>query len=283
QTVRAAREWLSYQGAPLSVDDADREGVKHLLVRTSSTGDALAALVTTSVPEIDILGFARHLQKACPFLTSVFHNINDQPGNVVLGPRWRRVWGKEYLEERLLGLRFHLSPASFFQINHSMAEKLYRLAVDMADPAATDVVWELYAGVGAMGQLLARKAKLVWAVEENAQAVRDGIESLQWNGIDNLRFRQGRCELVLARSLLKDTPQVVLLDPPRAGCEKSVLKILMRAGPRKVVYVSCDPATLARDAQYLSTGGYHLKRSVPVDLFSQTAHVESVSLFERGR
>ena len=283
QTVRAAREWLSNQGAPLSVDDADREGVKHLLVRTASTGDALAALVTTSMPEIDILGFAHHLQKACPFLTSVFHNINDQPGNVVLGPRWRRVWGKEYLEERLLGLRFHLSPASFFQINHSMAEKLYRLAVDMADPAATDVVWELYAGVGAMGQLLARKAKLVWAVEENAQAVRDGIESLQRNGIDNLRFRQGRCELVLARSLLKDTPQIVLLDPPRAGCEKSVLKILMRAGPRKVVYVSCDPATLARDAQYLSTGGYHLKRSVPVDLFSQTAHVESVSLFERGR
>ena len=147
-------------------------------------------------------------------------------------------------------------------------------------PGPLDVVWELYAGVGAMGQLMARKAKLVWAVEENAQAVHDGIDSLELNGIDNVRFRQGQCELVLARVLLKDKPTVVLLDPPRAGCEKSVLKSVMRAGPVRMVYVSCDPGTLARDAQYLSTGGYHLKRSVPVDLFPQTAHIESVTLFE---
>jgi 23S rRNA (uracil1939-C5)-methyltransferase len=255
----------------------DKGWLRHLLVRTASTGDTLAALVTTEgvVPD----GFAARLQRACSFVTSVYHNINDRPGNVVLGPRWKLLGGKPFLEEKLLGLRFRLSPGSFFQIHHAMAEKLYGLAVEMAAAGPQDVVWELYAGVGAMGQLLARRAKLVWAVEESHAAVRDGIESLERNGLTNVRFRQGRCELVLARRLVKDRPSVVILDPPRAGCDPQVLKGVMKAAPNGIVYVSCDPGTLARDARYLSTGGYHLTRSVPVDLFPQTAHIESVSLF----
>lgn len=279
--VRAARDWFADRNASIYDSVSESGWLRHLLVRTASTGETLVAPVTTSAQGLDILAFAHDLRKACPFVTSVFHNVNDRPGNVVLGPRWKHLTGKTHLEESLLGLRFRLSPGAFFQVNHAMAEKLYSLAVEMAAPGPLDVVWELYAGVGAMGQLMARKAKLVWAVEENAQAVRDGIESLELNGIDNVRFRQGQCELVLARVLLKDKPTVVLLDPPRAGCEKSVLKSVMRAGPVRMVYVSCDPGTLARDAQYLSTGGYHLKRSIPVDLFPQTAHIESVTLFER--
>ncbi len=280
--VRAAREWFAERDASIYDNATETGWLRHLLVRTASTGETLVAPVTTSAPGLDVLAFAHDLRKALPFVTSVFHNINDRAGNVVLGPRWKRLAGKPHLEETLLGLRFRLSPGAFFQINQAMAEKLYTLAVEMARPGPLDVVWELYAGVGAMGQLLAQKAKLVWAVEENAQAVRDGIESLELNGITNVRFRQGQCELVLARSLLKDKPAVVLLDPPRAGCDKSVLKSVMRAGPARIVYVSCDPGTLARDAQYLSTGSYHLKRSVPVDLFPQTAHIESVTLFERA-
>lgn len=280
--VRAAREWFSERDAPVYESATETGWLRHVLVRTASTGETLVAPVTTSAPGLDMAAFAYDLRKTCPFVTSVFHNINDRPGNVVLGPRWKQLAGKSHLEEKLLGLRFRLSPGAFFQINHRMAEKLYALAVDMAAVGPTDVVWELYAGVGAMGQLLARKAKLVWAVEENAQAVRDGIESLELNRIQNVRFRQGQCELVLARALLKDKPTVVLLDPPRAGCDKQVLKSIMKSGPQRLVYVSCDPGTLARDAHYLSTGGYHLKRSVPVDLFPQTAHIESVTLFERA-
>ncbi|MBK8574773.1 MAG: 23S rRNA (uracil(1939)-C(5))-methyltransferase RlmD [Elusimicrobia bacterium] len=280
--VRAAREWFAERDVSLYDPTTETGWLRHLLVRTASTGETLVAPVTTSSDGLDMAAFAHDLRKTCPFVTSVFHNINDRPGNVVLGPRWKLLAGKTHLEEKLLGLRFRLSPGAFFQVNHAMAEKLYTLAVDMAAVGALDVVWELYAGVGAMGQLLARKAKLVWAVEENAQAVRDGIESLELNKVPNVRFRQGQCELVLARALVKDKPAVVLLDPPRAGCDKSVLKFVMRAGPQRIVYVSCDPGTLARDAQYLSTGGYHLKRSVPVDLFPQTAHIESVSLFERA-
>jgi 23S rRNA (uracil1939-C5)-methyltransferase len=280
--VRAAREWFDERDASIYEGTSETGWLRHLVVRTATTGETMVAPVTTSKPGLDMEAFAQDIRKICPFVTSVFQNINDRPGNVVLGPRWKHWGGKDHVEEKLLGLRFRLSPGAFFQINNAMAEKLYALAVEMAAVGPTDVIWELYAGVGAMGQLCARKAQLVWAVEENTQAVQDGIQSLGLNKITNMRFRQGRCELVLARSLVKDRPIVVLLDPPRAGCDKSVLKSVMRAGPRRVVYVSCDPGTLARDAHYLSTGGYHLKRSVPVDLFPQTAHIESVNLFERS-
>lgn len=278
--VRAVRGWAERVRLPIDSARGGRGGARHLLVRTAAR-DVLVALVTTSERLSALSTFAKDLKKACPFVTSVFQNVNDREGNVVLGPRWNHLGGKDHLEETLLGLRFRLSPGAFFQVNPAMAEKLYTLAVDMAAPGPDDVVWELYAGVGAMGQLMARRAKIVWAVEENHRAVRDGIESLALNGIENLRFRQGRCELVLARRLLPDAPTVVLLDPPRAGCEREVLKAVMKAAPRRVVYVSCDPGTLARDAAYLSTGGYRLQRSVPVDLFPQTAHIESVSLFEK--
>lgn len=280
RVVRAVRAWAERVHVPIYDARTGRGGLRHLLVRTT-VKDTLAAIVTTSTVGPEAASLVGALRKQTPFVTSVFHNINDQEGNVVLGPRWKHLGGKPHLEESVAGLRFHLSPGAFFQVNRTMAEKLFATAVDLAAPGPDDVIWELYAGVGVMGQLLARRAKVVWAVEENHQAVRDGIHSLGLNAIDNLRFRQGRCELVLARRLLPDKPAIVLLDPPRAGCDAAVLKHVMKAGPRRIVYVSCDPGTLARDAHYLSTGGYHLKRSVPVDLFPQTAHIESVSLFER--
>lgn len=250
--------------------------LRHLLVRTTATGEALLALVTQSDPvPRDLVDILRDPRLG---LTSLYQNINTRPGNAVLSGRWNHLFGKPYLEEALLGLRLRLSPGAFFQVHHAMAERLYTLAVEMAAPTAEDVVWELYAGIGAMGLLMARKAKTVVAVEENPHAVRDGVESARWNGLDNIHFRIGPCEQVVAR--LRENPAAVILDPPRAGCDTRVLKAVMARRPRRIVYVSCDPATLARDARYLSTGGYLLKRSVPVDLFPQTSHIESVSLFE---
>jgi 23S rRNA (uracil1939-C5)-methyltransferase len=280
KVVHVTRDWLARADAPIYEPSLDRGWLRHLLVRTTSSGETLAALVTTSTAPPLAPAWAESLRRDCPFVTSVYQNVNDRSGNVVLGPRWRHVDGKKQMDETILGLRFRLSPGVFFQVNHGMAEALFRLATEMAAVGPSDVVWDLYAGVGVMGQRLARKAKIVWAVEENTAAVRDGIESLELNGIDNLRFRQGRCELVLGRGLIKDPPTVVLLDPPRAGCDRAVLRAVLRAKPQRIVYVSCDPGTLARDAHTLSTGGYHLRRAVPVDLFPQTAHIESVSLFE---
>jgi 23S rRNA (uracil1939-C5)-methyltransferase len=167
-----------------------------------------------------------------------------------------------------------------------MAEKLYERVIEFVQPDITKTVLELYAGVGAMAQLLAKRSRKVWAVEENQQAVEDGIESAKWNEIKDIKYVISRCETALARGRFKqgDTDHLgaVVLDPPRNGCDQHVLRGVIRMAPERIVYVSCDPATLARDAKYLSTGGYHLRRCIPVDLFPQTAHIESVSLFTRA-
>jgi 23S rRNA (uracil1939-C5)-methyltransferase len=287
--VRTILEWLNRHPAAVYDPKTTRGWLRHIYLRESAAGEILAALVARDSAFPKSADFTRHLMEKVPAVKSVFLNVNPQPGNVVLGPQWIRMAGRPHLDEYLMGLKFRLSPGAFFQVNHVMAEKLYGLAVEMAAPAAEDTVLELYAGVGAMGMLLSGQARRVWAVEENPQAVKDGIESLRLNGVDNLRFKIGRCEQILQRggfrAELGDGPVVALLDPPRAGCDSRVLKALLRMAPKRIVYVSCDPATLARtlarDAKILAAGAYLLRRSVPVDLFPQTAHVESVSLFTK--
>jgi len=280
---RAVREWFRVRPVPVYDTKTKSGWLRHLLIRTNQSGQALAALVTGQGPVPNLPEFIAHLTAACPAVISLYQNINTREDNVVLGPQWRQLHGRSYLPEKLLGLKFKLSPGAFFQVHHAMAEKLYATAVRWADPGPEDAVLELYAGIGAMGLLLARKAKFVWGIEESPLAVADAVASSNMNGIENVRFLTGKCETVLARSHFRDQFKnlaAVILDPPRAGCESSVLKAVMKLRPRRIVYVSCDPATLARDARFLSTGGYHLSRCVPVDLFPQTSHIESVSLFE---
>jgi 23S rRNA (uracil1939-C5)-methyltransferase len=285
RVIHAVREWADRHGIAVYDADTDQGWLRHLLVRTNSQGEALVALVTRTAAFPDAVAFAEFLTQHCPAVKSIFQNVNMKRGNVILGPEWRHLHGRRYLQETLLGLKFRLSPGSFFQVNHAMAETLYRQVEAFVDPAPDDSILELYAGVGAIAQLLARRARRVWGVEENPQAVADAVQSAQWNGLRNVRFIQGRCEAVLAQGRFNqragDVMNAVVLDPPRAGCDPAVLRRAFRLAPRRIVYVSCDPATLARDARYMATGGYHLKRAVPVDLFPQTAHVESVSLFER--
>jgi 23S rRNA (uracil1939-C5)-methyltransferase len=283
--VRETLAWLNVNPLPVFDGKTGRGWLRHLYLRTNVIGEAFVALIVkdSAFPRGRL--FAEQLMSRCPSVKSVFLNVNPRPGNVVLGPEWHRLAGRPQLDDALLGLRFRLSPGAFFQVNHFMAEKLYGKAVEFADPSPEDHVLELYAGVGAMGMLLAPKARYIWAVEENPQAVQDGIQSAMLNGITNIRFSVGRCEEVMGRRRprrdLEGAPVIALLDPPRAGCSPSVLKDVMALKPRRIVYVSCDPATLARDARYLSTGGYLLRRSVPVDLFPQTAHIESVNLFSK--
>jgi len=283
--VRAALAWLSIHPVAVYDSKTERGWLRHLYLRENSFGEILFALVVRDPAFPKGSEFAEELTRRVPFVKSVFLNVNPRPGNVVLGPDWRRLAGSPFLDEMLAGLRFRLSPGTFFQVHHAQAEKLYAQAVEFAVPDPGDNVLELYAGVGAMGTMLAAKAARVWAVEENRQAVRDGIESAGLNGATNIRFITARCEEALARrhprQEMEGAPLVALLDPPRAGCDPRVLKSVMRLAPKRIVYVSCDPGTLARDARVMSTGGYKLAASVPVDLFPQTAHIESVSLFRK--
>ncbi len=281
----AVKEWFRQYPVKAYTDQEPEGWLRHLLIRTNSKSDALVALITKNDVFQGAVEFSEFLTKECPSVKSIFQNVNPKPGNVVLGPEWRHIFGKHFLKETISGLDFRLSPGSFFQVHHAMAEKLYERVGAFIQPDATKTVLELYAGVGAMAQLLAKNSRKVWAVEENGDAVLDGIESAKWNSISNIKFVQAKCEDALARGRFLQGPAdklgSVVLDPPRAGCDQKVLRSVIRLAPEKIVYVSCDPATLARDAKYLSTGGYHLRRSVPVDLFPQTAHVESVSLFAK--
>jgi 23S rRNA (uracil1939-C5)-methyltransferase len=260
--------------------------LRHVLIRMSSGGEALVTVISNGEKWHDAHPFSKNLIALCPSVQGVFQNINTRADNVIVGPEWRHIFGAPFMTENVLGLKFRLSPGSFFQVHHAMAEKLYKLAEEMAAPGPDSSILELYAGVGAMAQLLARKARYVWGVEENPAAVQDAVESAKWNGLRNVRFLVGRCETALARGRFQKGPEdrlgAVVLDPPRAGCAEHVLRGVMRLRPERIVYVSCDPATLARDARYLSTGGYHLQRCAPVDLFPQTSHIESVSLFVRS-
>ncbi len=283
--VRAALEWLNRQNVSVYEPREDRGWLRHLYLRESADGELMLALVARDAGFPKGSAFAQELMRRVPVVKSVFLNVNPKPGNVVLGLNWRSLGGRPFLEDFIADLRFRLSPGTFFQVNHAQAEKLYARAAALADPSAQDNVLELYSGVGAMGMMLAPKVRRVWAVEENHQAVRDGIEAAGLNAVTNIRFIAATCEDALARRHprqdMEGHPLVVLLDPPRAGCDPKVLKAVMRLAPKKIVYVSCDPATLARDAHFLSTGGWKLASSVPVDLFPQTAHVESVSLFRK--
>jgi 23S rRNA (uracil1939-C5)-methyltransferase len=273
---RAVREWFRRPGS-------GAEALRHLLIRSTSRGDTLAALVVTSDKIPGLREFARHVVSLNRNVKSLFLNLNTRADGVIVGAQWKRLHGAPFLWEEIQGRRFRLSPGAFFQVHHAMAEKLYALAEAMAAPAPEETAVELYCGVGAMALGLAAKARFVWGVEENSEAVADAIESARTNGVTNVRFLTGRCESVLARGRFHGGPGgalgAVVLDPPRAGCDPKVLKGVLRLAPKRIVYVSCDPGTLARDARLLASGGYHLRRCVPVDLFPQTAHIESVSLF----
>lgn len=278
--------WFKENPVEAYNSDTGQGWLRHLLIRNNAKGEALVAIVSANDQFPRAVEFAAYIKEHCPFVKSLFHNVNPKPGNVVLGPEWRHLNGRHFLEETLSGLRFRLSPGAFFQVNRGMAEKLYKRVVDYVAPDLKEGVLELYAGVGAISQLLAPKAGQVWAVEENPHAVEDGIQSAQWNNIANIKYIASKCETALARGRFKRGPNDVLsavvVDPPRAGCEQNVLRAIMRLSPRRIVYVSCDPATLARDARYLATGGYLLRQCTPVDLFPQTAHIESVSQFSKN-
>jgi 23S rRNA (uracil1939-C5)-methyltransferase len=192
------------------------------------------------------------------------------------------VKGSAYLEEELCGLRFRISPDAFFQTNTEMAERLYRTAVELAGLTGRERVLDLFCGIGTIALVLALDAREVWGVEIVEEAVADAIENARLNGVDNARFFAGDVRLAM-RPLLEQsgTPDVVVVDPPRAGLSQKVVRRLLEAGARRIVYVSCNPTTLAPNARQIADAGYELRTVRPVDMFPQTPHIECVALLER--
>ena len=267
-------------------DEATGKGlIRHIMTRVGfATGQIMVCIVINGkkLPAHEQL--VRALVEL-PGMTSITLNINREKTNVIMGRKQVLLWGQEYIEDTIGDVRFRISPLSFYQVNPRQTEKLYGKALEYAGLTGEETVWDLYCGIGTISLFLARKAKRVCGVEIVPEAIRDARQNARLNGIDNAEFFVGKAEEVLPEKYQKEniSADVIVVDPPRKGCEQSVLETMIRMAPKRIVYVSCDSATLARDLKYLCANGYELKRVCPVDMFGNSVHVETVVLLSQQR
>ena len=266
-------------------DEATHKGLlRHIYVRRGAvSGQILVCLVVNGrkLPRIEEL--VNRLQKIPGFTTLVL-SVNTKTGNAVLGDEFITLHGPGYIEDTLCGLNFRLSPRSFYQVNHHQAQRLYETAITQAGITKEDTVLDLYCGVGTITLAMAKSAGRVIGVEVIPQAVQDAKENAQRNGIENAEFfcgDAGQAALELERQGIR--ADVVVVDPPRKGLNADTIEALARFAPRRIVYVSCDPATLARDVALIKERGYHVANATAADLFPRCAHVETVVLLSREK
>lgn len=266
-------------------DEAAHKGLlRHIYVRRGAvSGEVLVCLVVNGdkLPRAEIL--IDRLKQVTGFATLVL-SVNEKRGNAVLGDRFITLYGPGYIEDTLCGLTFRLSPRSFYQVNHTQAQRLYELAVSQAGITRSDTVLDLYCGVGTITLIMAKAAGRVIGVEVIPQAVADARDNAARNGIGNAEFLCGDAgEAALKLEARGVHPDVVVVDPPRKGLNADAIEAIGRMAPRRLVYVSCDPATLARDVALLKQRGYKLQNACAADLFPRCAHVETVCLLSNRK
>ncbi len=259
--------------------------VRHIFVRYGFfTGELMVCLIINGQ---DLPHQRELVEKLCeiPGMTSISLNMNKKRSNVILGDKVKTIWGKEYITDKIGDISYEISPLSFFQVNPQQTWKLYSKALEYADLHGEETVWDLYCGIGTISLFLAQKAKFVRGVEIVPAAIEDAKRNAQINHIENVEFFVGKAEEVLPREYEKNGvyADVIVVDPPRKGCDAMLLKTILKMQPKRVVYVSCDSATLARDLRFLCDNGYELKKVCGVDQFPQTVHVETVVLLSQQK
>ena len=283
QVLEVVRRWMRRFDISAYDEKTGKGLVRHVMARVgAASGEVMAVLVASGYDLPHRKELIERLIKFVPGLTSVILNINKKPGNVVMGPKSRLLWGREAITERLGHLSFNISAQSFFQVNSEQAQKLYNKAIEYASLTGKETVVDVYCGTGTISLYAARHALKVYGVEIVAAAVEDARVNAQKNGCLNVEFISGdAAEALKALFASGVRPDVAFLDPPRAGCEEKVLAALAAAGPRRVVYVSCNPASLARDVERLAQLGYDAAIAQPVDMFPMTMHIETVCLLSK--
>lgn len=277
--ARAVEDYLRENGVA-AYDEERHEGLlRHIFVRTNAAGQVLVCLIVNGdrLPrEEDLI---RRVRGACPDTVGVVLSANTRRTNVVLGDRYRTLWGQDYLEDTLCGITFRLAIPAFYQVNRRQAERLYEKALELAELTGEETVLDLYCGAGTITLVMARKAKRAIGAEIVPEAVENARENALRNGITNAEFFCGDAAAVAEKlAAEKLRPDVVVVDPPRKGLEESVIVSIADMAPQRVVYVSCDPGTLARDVKRFRERGYTLQKAVAADLFPRTKHVETVTL-----
>ncbi len=259
--------------------------VRHILTRAGFvTGELMVCLVLNAereqLPHVDILS---DRLKAIPGMTSIMVNRNTERTNRILGSRCETLWGRSYIEDYIENIRYKIGPLSFFQVNPAQTKVLYKKALAYAELTGEEIVWDLYCGIGTISLFLAREARQVYGVEVVKEAIDDARENAAINGVNNVTFFVGKAEEVVPAEYERTgiRPDVMVVDPPRKGCAKTLLDTMVEMAPRRIVYVSCDPGTLARDCRLLCDSGYALEKVAVVDQFAHGVHVETVVLLRR--
>lgn len=257
--------------------------VRHVLIRYGfTTKEIMVCLVINGkkLPHAEVLA-----EMLCEIqgMTSITYSVNMEHTNVIMGKKIGLIWGQPYITDYIGNVKYQISPLSFYQVNPVQTEKLYRTALDYAQLCGDETVWDLYCGIGTISLFLAQKAKQVYGVEIVPQAIEDAKNNAKLNDMENASFYVGKAEEVLPEKYETDGvyADVIVVDPPRKGCEEIVLETMVKMQPERIVYVSCDPATLARDVKYLREHGYELGRVKAVDQFPMTVHVETCVLLQR--
>ena len=259
--------------------------VRHVLIRYGYfTKEVMVCLILNGNK---ILKEEQLVKSLCeiPGMTSITINVNKKHSNVILGEEIRLLWGQEYITDRIGDISYQISPLSFYQVNPMQTQKLYAKALEYADLHGEETVWDLYCGIGTISLFLAQKAKFVRGVEIVPAAIENAKENAKLNGLENTEFFVGKAEEVLPREYKKNGvyADVIVVDPPRKGCDETLLETMIEMNPERIVYVSCDSATLARDLKYLCARGYELRKVCPVDQFGMTVHVETVVLLSQQK
>ena len=258
--------------------------LRHVLIRRGfSTGEIMVVLVLGSPVMPSKNNFVKALRKLHPEITTVILNVNDKRTSMVLGDRETTIYGKGYIEDVLCGLKFRISSKSFYQINPVQTEKLYGKAMELAGLSGTERVIDAYCGIGTIGMVAAKSAKEVIGVELNPDAVRDAVKNAKHNQMKNIRFYQEDAGRFMEKmAALGEKADVVFMDPPRSGSTEQFMKSVVTLAPKKIVYISCDPQTQARDLKYLTRHGYKAMGAYPYDMFPFTKHAENIVLLTKN-
>ena len=258
--------------------------LRHVIVRVGfKTEEIMVTLVTRTheIPNSELL--IQRLVSKYPKIKSIAQNVNPKVTNVIFGDETRILYGEPYIYDEMNGIRFAISPRSFYQVNPIQTETLYSKAVEYAQLSGNEIVFDAYCGIGTITLFLAQHAKQVSGVEIIPEAIEDAKMNAQLNGFENTQFAVGKSEEIIPAWIENGiVPDVIVVDPPRKGCDRSLLDTMLEAAPDRIVYVSCDSSTLARDLRVLIDGGYKLEVVQPVDMFPQTAHIECVAKLVRA-
>ena len=281
--AQAVRDYIArFQVEPYN-EATGRGLLRHLYVRTSCRGESLACLLINGSRLPHEQEVVDMLRAAAPGVCGVVLGENTRRGNAILGDRYRTLWGRDYLTDTLCGLELRLSVPSFYQVNHDQAQRLYEKALEYAGLTGRELAVDLYCGAGTITQVLARRARHVIGGEIVPEAIRDAEDSARRNGVENVEFLCGDASRLAAELRQRGLrPDVICVDPPRKGLAPDVVEAAASMTPGRIVYVSCDPATLARDVARFAPLGYRPVRACAVDLFPGTAHVETVVLLSKG-